>query len=148
MSRRLGTFRDEGDAGQALVEFALAIIVFLVLVMAVIDFGRGICTYNGVSQAAREIARAASVHPYAVGSSSLGSSDEVNGVVATQKKLVPGLATPTFTCVDIDGSTISGTCNSGYEVKVTVTAPYQALTPLLGALPTYTMQSSSTIKVQ
>ena len=53
--------------GQALVEFSLAIIVFLVILMGVFDLGRGIFVYNGVSQAAREIARATAVHPYAPG---------------------------------------------------------------------------------
>ena len=34
------------------MEFALAITVFLLLMMAIVDFGRGIYMYNGVSQAA------------------------------------------------------------------------------------------------
>ena len=44
--------RSEPVRGQALVEFALAITVFLLLMMAIVDFGRGIYMYNGVSQAA------------------------------------------------------------------------------------------------
>ena len=75
-------------AGQALVEFSLAIIVFLVLLMGVVDFGMAIYKYNGVSQAAREIARVASVRP---GPVSFGVSDQINAVVATQQKFVPGL---------------------------------------------------------
>jgi Flp pilus assembly protein TadG len=53
---RAGRGRDEG---QALVEFSIAIIVFLLLLMAVFDFGRGIYMYNGVSEAARDVARCA-----------------------------------------------------------------------------------------
>ena len=39
--------------GQALVEFALAAIPFLILLMAVVDLGRGIYALNGTSEAAR-----------------------------------------------------------------------------------------------
>ena len=47
--------RHGAGRGQALVEFSLAVTVFLLLVMAIVDFGRGIYMYNGVSQAAREV---------------------------------------------------------------------------------------------
>ena len=138
----------DNESGQALVEFSLAIMVFLFLGMAILDFGRGIYVYNGVSQAAREIARAASVHPYAPGSKVLGTSTEVQGVIATQKKLIPGLATPTFTCIQLDGTTYTGTCDSDYQIKVLVQAPFGAVTPLMSLLPSYTMQSTSTVQIQ
>jgi Flp pilus assembly protein TadG len=48
--------------GQALVEFSLILIPFLFLLMGVVDLGRGIATYNGVAEAAREIARTTSLH--------------------------------------------------------------------------------------
>ena len=65
MSARSGgrSTRETRETGQALVEFSLAFIVFVVLLMAIFDFGRGIFMFNGVSQAAREIARATSVEP-------------------------------------------------------------------------------------
>ena len=69
--------------GQALVEFALAITVFVFLMMGVLDFGMAIYKYNGVSQAAREIARVASVHQ-----GSNFSSAEISAVVATQHGLI------------------------------------------------------------
>jgi Flp pilus assembly protein TadG len=43
--------------GQSLVEFALSLSLFLLLVMGVVDLGRGIFTYNMLSEAAREGAR-------------------------------------------------------------------------------------------
>ena len=142
--------RRADQEGQGLVEFALAIIVFLVLVMGVVDFGRGIYTYNGVSQAAREIARVASVHP----GSPLGTDPLISPVVATQKNLVPALSGPTFICVDDTGADVSTLsparpCNYRTDsVKVVVTAPYKAITPLLGLLGTWTMQGSSTAQIQ
>ena len=59
--------------------------------MGVVDFGMAIYKYNGVSQAAREIARVASVHQ----GSNFGVSSQISAVVATQQNLVPGLGTPT-----------------------------------------------------
>ncbi len=141
--RHLG--RRERSAGQALVEFSLAITVFLVLLMAVFDLGRGIYAYNGVAQAAREIARATSVHP---GSTTLGDSAETAGVVATQKGLIPGLGDPTFGCVDIDGSVVSGACLPGNWVRVAISARYAPVTPLLSLVGAFTLQSASSMQLQ
>ena len=133
--------------GQALVEFSLAVTLFLVLVMAIVDFGMSIYKYNGVSQAAREIARVASVHQ----GSTWGSS-QIVAVVATQQRLIPGLGTPTFTCTNVDGTTetmtSSGQCPPDSYVKVEVTAPYRAATPILGLIGTITMKGSSSAQIQ
>ena len=48
--------------GQALVEFALVIPIFLILLMAVFDLGRAVFAYNSVTNAAREGARLAIVN--------------------------------------------------------------------------------------
>ena len=141
----LNRVRGEPAGGQALVEFSLAIIVFLVLLMGVFDFGRGIYTYNGVSQAAREIARRTSVHTSGVGG--FGTSAETQSVVAVQRGLVPNMGTPTVQCVDSSGAPIGGTsCKSGDFVRVTVSATYTPIS-LLGLAGTFTLSSSSSIQV-
>jgi hypothetical protein len=53
--------RTRGDLGQGLVEFALVLPVFLLIVLAVFDSGKGVYSYNTVTQAAREGARLAAV---------------------------------------------------------------------------------------
>ena len=56
---------DEAKAGMAdqpVVEFALSVIVFLMLLFGMIGFGVAVYDYNFVSDAAREGARYASVH--------------------------------------------------------------------------------------
>lgn len=132
--------------GQALVEFSIAVTVFIVLLMGIADFGMAIYKYSGVSQAAREIARVTSVHP----GSPLGTDPLIVPVVATQQGLIPGLSAPTFTCVDITGTSVSAaSCDySKDSVRVIVTAPYKAVTPLLGLLGTWTMQGTSTAQIQ
>ncbi|MFI5259547.1 MAG: TadE/TadG family type IV pilus assembly protein [Candidatus Limnocylindrales bacterium] len=132
--------------GQALVEFAVALTVFVVLLMGVFDFGMAIYKYNGVAQAAREIARVASVHQ-----GSDFSSSQITGVVATQQGLIPGLSSPSFTCQTITGGAVAlvnNACPTTAFVNVTVTAQYHALTPLLGLLGTWTMTGSSTAQIQ
>lgn len=139
------------DRGQALVEFALVLPVFLMLLMGVFDLGRGIYMYNGVAEAAREIARVTSVYPCQGTPCTLGNSTQTAAVVQTQKGLVPALGSPTFSCVDIDGSasTVSTvSCLAGEQVKVVIIAPYRPVTPLLSLIGTWNMQSTSTVSVQ
>lgn len=47
--------------GQSLVEFALILPLFLLLLMGILDLGRAVAAYNSVSNAARSAARAAIV---------------------------------------------------------------------------------------
>ena len=136
--------RRRAESGQALVEFSLSIVIFLVLIMAIFDLGRGIYMFNGVSQAAREIARVASVHP----GTTFGGA-EITAVVNTQKNLIPNLGNPTFSCVNIDGGPglFKGRCPTGAQVTVTITAPYSPLTPVMGLLGTWNMKSSSSVRM-
>lgn len=151
-------------SGQALVEFALAITVFLALILGVVDFGRAVYEYNGVSQAAQAIARVASVHPGVDPTSSSGWSTEMQSAVGTQQALIPGLLSPTITCVDISGAAVSGTCRRGDFLKVETAAPFTIVADPLGALvgftagpsacaaappyPVFCLQSSSTVALQ
>jgi Flp pilus assembly protein TadG len=138
--------RRQRSRGQALVEFALALPIFLLLMMALFDLGRAIYMYNGVAEAARELARVTSVHPGTPGA--LGSTTETAAVLATQKALIPSLGNPTFTCVDIDGSAWTETCVAGMQVKVVINAPYQPVTPILSMVGTILLASSSTFSIQ
>ena len=136
--------RRQRSRGQALVEFAIALPIFLMLMMAVFDLGRGIYMYNGVAEAARELARVTSVHT----GNTLGGSPETAAVLATQKALIPSLGNPTFTCVDIDGSSITATCVAGMQVKVVIAASYAPVTPVLSMVGTLLVASSSTFSIQ
>ena len=140
--RHMDSATDRGR-GQALVEFAMTVVLFLVLVMGILDFSRGIFMWNGVSEAAREIARVTSVHP----GSPLGTSTETQQIVASQRSVFFNLDNPTFRCVAIDGSTISGTCQPGSWVKVTITGTYTPVSPPLIFLIGH-IQLSSTSSIQ
>jgi hypothetical protein len=131
--------------GQTLVEFSLGIIVFLTVLTALIDLARAAYIYNGVSEAAREIARVTSLHP---GSGSLGTSTETAATVATEQGIVPGLTVSSYACVDLAGSAVSGTCQPGSWVRVTVIAAFQPVLPLLAAFGPINVASVSSARIQ
>lgn len=131
-----------GQGGQALVEFSLAILVFIVMLVALFDVGRGVYMYNGVSEAAREIARVTAVYPGVT----LGASSQTAARVAVQHGLIPDLGTPTYACVQVDGTpSPDNPCTSDDYVRVTVTAVYRPLS-LLGLGGPITLSSSSSIQ--
>ena len=146
--------RRDRRRGQALVEFSLALIPFLLILMGIFDLGRGIYMSNGVSQAAREIARTTAVHLCKTSPCTLGNSTETAATIAVQKGLIPGLGSSassiTYSCVTISDVTVvplSGACASGYYVKVTVSVPYSAITPLLSMVAPATIVSTAHIQV-
>jgi Flp pilus assembly protein TadG len=72
LGQTLGTFRCRqstrlssavGDAGQALVEFALVVPLFLVLVLGVVSFGTAYNNYENLTDAVRAAAREAAAQP-------------------------------------------------------------------------------------
>ena len=140
------------DRGQALVEFSLLLIPFLWILMGIVDLGRGIYIYNGVNQAARELARVTSVHPCSGGTCTLGTSAETAAVAGTQAKLVPGLggagSTVTYACTTVtDAALPAVNCPSGEYVKVTVQVPFSAITPFLGGFLPSSLSSASHVQI-
>ncbi len=149
------SFRPARDrsAGQTLVEFSLALIPFLYLLMGTLDLGRGIYTNNGVAQAAREIARVTSVHQCVGPCSSASWSVETLAVVSTQKALVPGLPTSgvAIDCVDVADTTITvaagSFCPPGDYIRVTTSVSFSVVTPLLPVPKPMTFSSTAHVQV-
>ena len=142
---------DRRSDGQALVEFALAVIPFLILLMGVIDLGRGIYTMNGTSEAARDINRATIVH-LTNSSGDLGLSPETTAVIATQVGLIPGLTidpTTDIECVDMyDNVVADDDCERGVDfIRVHVTAEFDPITPLVSAFGSHVFESTSRMQI-
>jgi Flp pilus assembly protein TadG len=137
--------RPASQRGQGLVEFAIGITIFLTLLIGIVDLARGVFTFNGVAEAAREITRETSVH---VGSGALGTSTDTTAMIAVQQGLVPGLTVASFACVDLAGANVSGSCKPGDWVRVTVQAPFVPVLPLLTALGPITLGSVSSAEIQ
>lgn len=144
--------RRDRERGQSLVEFSLALIPFIFMLMGVLDLGRGIYTNNGVAQAAREIARAASVHQCTgpCDATGLNWSAEIIEAVNTQKALVPGLGNTSVTidCVDIANTPVTfvNICPPGDYVRVTTSVSFRLLTPFLPIPNPFTVSSTSHVE--
>ena len=154
-SRRVtivATSRRDDERGQTLVEFSLALIPFLFLLMGVLDLGRGIYTNNGVAQASREIARVASVHQCTGPCTSATWSAELVEVINTQKGLVPGLTSSSVTidCVDIANTpvTVVNICPPGDYVRVKTSVTFRLVSPFLPIPNPFTVSSTSHVEVQ
>ena len=136
------------ERGATLVEFALVLLPFLLLLFGLLDLGRGVYTYNASAQAAREIARVTSVHPFDA-CCALGTSTEANAVKTQQKRVVPGLndAGIVVECVDVlDAAIPADDCSPGDYIRVTVSTTFRPVTPLLGQLGPYTLRSISHVQ--
>ena len=116
--------------GQALVEFALVIPLFLLLLVALFDVGRAVFSYNTITNAAREGARIAIVNQY---------KPDIIARAKSQSAIVE-LDAPNVTAdfyqVKADGTPdTSKPCSLvavGCLAVVTFEATYQPITPIIG----------------
>lgn len=123
------------ERGATLVEYSIAVMVFMVAMFAVIEFGRAIWVHNALSDAARRGARYAAVH-------SAADVAEVQNVVVYgdpaggSQPTVPNLST---TNVSVTYSQFG--LNKG-TVSVSVTNyQFQFVIPIVGttiSMPSYT----------
>jgi len=130
--------------GQGLVEFALGIVIFMTVLIALVDLARAAFLFNGVSDAAREIARVTSVHP----GSTLGNSSETTAAISHERALVPGLSVTGYDCIDISGASVTDACSPGDWVKVSVRTSFTPILPVLAAFGPITFNTASSAKIQ
>jgi len=148
-TRRAGAAR-RSSGGQAIAEFTLALVPLLFLVFGVFDLGRAIYLYNATAEAAREIARVTSVHPYDT-CCAFGTSTQAQAVIHDQKAAIPGLSDSgiSVTCVDIsDTAVAAASCRPGDFMKVTVVVGWTPATPLLAAIGDLNVSSISRMELQ
>ena len=133
---RKGKSDRSSERGATLVEYALALSVFLVSMFAVIEFGRAIWTHNALADAARRGARYAALH-------SSAEAAAVRNVVVYgdpaggSEAMIPNLTT-TNVAVNYSGFGL----NQG-TVTVSITNyQFQFVVPIVGT--TITMPAYST----
>lgn len=115
--KRSKTRHGHGEKGQALVEFVFVLPLFLVLVLAVVDFGMGLHTWISVTNGAREGAR-------------LGSVQATAGEIETKVREV----TNTLDQAKLTVTTTNAQGDSGEAVTVEVDYQYDLITPLGGII--------------
>jgi Flp pilus assembly protein TadG len=146
--RREGDGRGEANvgAGQAIVEFAIVSVAFLLIVFGTIDFGRPIYLYSQLHNAVRDVAREGKVkaaNGQGVNAGTLQSHVKNYWNPETQTTTPrPGLqsATATVSC--------SGDCTSGNKLTVTGSLPFQAVTQGFLGISPITLTASATVTLE
>jgi Flp pilus assembly protein TadG len=123
-------FRRGKPRGQALLEFALVLPIFILLLVAIFDLGRAAFAYNTLTNAAREGARMAIVNQYKP--SIVARAKQQTAIVELNDPSV----TVNFYQVNADGtpntSTPCALIAVGCVAVVSFEATYQPITPLIG----------------
>ena len=125
----------QSERGSTLVEFAIALLVFLTAMFAVMEFGRALWVHNALTDAARRGARYAALH-------STADTAAVKNVVVYgdpaggTQSVVPNLTTANVTVTYTDFALNKGTASvsvTGYQ--------FQFVIPIIGTtitMPNYT----------
>lgn len=142
----------ESSSGQTIVEFAIASVLFLLIVFGTIDFGRAIFLNSQLHGAVRDVAREGKV----------GSANGQGVNIAALKKHVaksrdlenpsvpddqlpprPGLENVSVTVV-----CESNSCVSGNTLTVSAKLPFQAVTQEFLGLAPLTLEASATVVLE
>jgi Flp pilus assembly protein TadG len=154
MNRFFAT-RTRQSRGQALVEFALVIPIFLLLVFAIIDTSRYVYTGNALNEAAREAARQGTVGRLPVDCNGLGRVACVKVLVQHRLTAVTvPTADITVICYRIpntglppaDGTqadTCGATWQGGDLVRVQISTNFTLLTPFMAQALNPTVQGNA-----
>lgn len=105
--------RSRCELGQDLVEYAITLPVFLLIVFGIFDLGRAVYYYSAIANAARDGARYGSVHPEA----------PTNEIIARVEYWLAALD---------DSNTDIVICSTGETSCVTVTFTFEPVTPIIG----------------
>lgn len=118
------------ERGQTLVEFALVIPIFLLIVLGLFDVGRGVYAYNTIANATRAAVRVAIV--------------DQDPVAIRSEARQAGVA------LGLQDSDITLTSCSAFDCKfaVTITYDYEPATPMIGAIFNPTLSSTAEMPVE
>jgi Flp pilus assembly protein TadG len=119
-------------AGQSVVEFALVVPIFLLLLLMAVDFGRLFYSYVQISNAAREAAAFGATAPTDTAGMQSRAVQEKN----SQSQGEPPLDPITTRCANPAGATITcasapGGTGAGNTLTVAVHQPFDFITPLI-----------------
>jgi Flp pilus assembly protein TadG len=141
--------REKDEKGQALVEFALLVPIFLILMFAIVDFGMGFYSLITVTNSAREGARLGAVR---------ATTDDIRDRVYDTADLINegDKMTVTVGCGPSSDPPPTGSCPSqqqGDSVVVRVEYDYDLITPLASLVgdiigPMLTLTSTAEMRLE
>ncbi len=127
--------------GQTLVEFALILPIFILVLVGIFDMGRAVYAFNTISNSAREGMRTAIVDQNVTAIKDR-AAQHATGLVSASDVTVTftdSTGTAKTTCAQFTTG-----CKIGWSVTVTVLYDYNAATPVIGNLVgTIKMKSTS-----
>ena len=130
--------RKPNDCGQALVETAFSVSLFLLLVMATFDFAYMTFAKLTLQNAVRQAGRYAITGQCITGSGGSCSQTRYNSILQTLEDVSIGLLNSSnvnsyanITCSNQGGGCPNGAGGPGDVVTISVTYPYPFITPLI-----------------
>lgn len=108
--------REGDDAGQTLIEFAIVVFVFMLIIVGIVDLSRAVYARNVVTSAAREAARFGSTDP-----------DNAPQIEATARKVAIAAG------LDDGELRVSVSRPDAVNVQVVVTYTFRPVTALVGS---------------
>jgi Flp pilus assembly protein TadG len=143
--------RSRSARGQSLLEFALILPIFLVLLGTAVDAGRLFFGYVSITNAAKEGALFAATKPQcATATTTCADPDNVAWRVNQES---PGITNLTISqgCTSPAGTVRASlvACAEGDSIRVTVSQPFRLITPITRAIlgPSTTLTTSSSAMV-
>jgi Flp pilus assembly protein TadG len=140
--------RRDCGRGQSLVEFALVLPIFMLIVFGVIDGGRVVFANNDMAQSTRNVARVASTTCFDTTPACDESAGPIAAAIAAQGSGM--LVDPTWTvqCINpVTGNPPTNTaddfCSVGYTVRVSVASSMLFVTPVASSLGPVSLGSKS-----
>lgn len=121
------------ESGQATVEFALCLTVFLMIVFGTVDFGRALFLKTELDNAVREGARYGKMHPTAI-----------SGV---QARVVNFAGDTGLTTSGVSVSCAGG-CVTGGTMTVSATVSFSAITQNLLGLPSFSLGARAVVDIE
>ncbi|MEW6474952.1 MAG: TadE/TadG family type IV pilus assembly protein [Actinomycetota bacterium] len=145
-----------GQAGTALVEFAILLPLVALISFGAIDLGRAFRAVNEVRNAAREGAAHAQLNPSRLAGLGCTTPDTAQWHARNEggsggTTLAIDVSTPggTFSSADAGCAPLAPTASRGQSITFTVSRPFNVLTPFVRAVTgNPTIRSSVTVRVQ
>ncbi|MEO6059076.1 MAG: TadE/TadG family type IV pilus assembly protein [Candidatus Limnocylindria bacterium] len=126
-SSQPGRAHNGSRRGQTLVEFALILPIFILVLVGIFDFGRAVYAYNTISTASREAVRIGIVDQ------NVGRLQAEAVKAAVALGAAPGDVDVAFLTPDLLG-TCAAPVDIGCVVEITVHYQYNAATPIISNL--------------
>jgi Flp pilus assembly protein TadG len=123
----ISSHRRQHQRGNALVESGLVMLVFMVMILGLTDFGRMVWSYTMVAHGAREVTRYAVVH--GSDSGTRASVSDIQGIVTSRS---PGLdpANTTTTVIFAPDQSAGSTVTVGVAYNFYPLTPYVPVGPI------------------